>query len=135
MVDRRPQHVVQRRRRRDAPAEVEQVLGPPRCRPHRLDLRLQPRRKVADKSRDDQEEEDRQDVLAPEDVERVVRHGEQEIIGEEAEHAGIERRPQPEAQRHDEHGRNEGERDVRHASHGGSERRPMPTATASVAQR
>ena len=130
----RPQHVVERSGAGDPAAEVVEVGRAPGGQAHGLDLRLEPRRQVADDHRDHEEEDDRQHVLAALDDEGVVRLGEEEVVGDEAQQARVDRRPQAEADRgeqnrHQKDQRQVGERQeaIRHMGDSRS-RRPRPAS-------
>ena len=95
LVGGRPQQVVERRRAGELAAEEVELLGRLRARPRAATAcAAHPRGEVADDDRDDGEEEQRDDVLGVGDGEGVERRQEEEIVGEHAEQAGEQRRPQ-----------------------------------------
>ena len=103
----RPQQIVKIRRARQLAAELVQLLGG--ARPLSRDDRLRPhtRGQIAGDHRGHAEEEQCGDVLRVGDGECVERRQKEEVVGQHADKAGEQRRPQSVHNRGHQHGRQE----------------------------
>ena len=113
----RPKHVFERGGGGDLAAEFVKIGGALRRNAHGLDLHLETGRQIADDDRDQQEEDDGQEVVAAEAGEIIIGLGEEDVVGEEAEHACEDRRAAAEIDRDQDDRRHEDERDVRQGQH------------------
>ncbi len=114
-------------------AEEVELLGRLGALARRHGLDAHARGQIAGDDRHDREEEQRDDVLGIGDGEGVERRQEEEIVGQHADQAGEQRRPQPVGDGARQHRGQEHQRDVRQLPRTAAATRPMTSATATIA--